>query len=249
MAKPESDMLYSITRLVLGSVMLTHDELQRQIKNWEQETARLLEEQRQREQQAFAERTQAEQTQAPVPPRLPAADKPADMMRYAMIGLMFETQSRFMARSPRAAKPNPLDSLAAPLIKTLQQTPVLNPLREPFDQMVRRGQSEVNRWVSRGRLEEYHSRQLIQTAATDSFESSVHSVVENAEVRALVQAQGEDLASEVVEEVRERAVSIDTYIERFIRFRLGRKPREELPDPPESVRMGAAVHQFRTTES
>jgi hypothetical protein len=249
MAKPESDMLYSITRLVLGSVMLTHDEMQRQIKNWEQETARLLEEQRQREQRAFAERARAEQTQAPAPPRLPTADKPADMMRHAMIGLLFETQSRFMARPPRTAKSNPLDSLAAPLIKMLQQTPVLNPLREPFDQMVRRGQSEVNRWVSRGRLEEYHSRQLIQTAVTDSFESSVHSVVDNEEVRALVQAQGEDLASEVVEEVRERTVSIDTYIERFIRLRLGRKPREELPDPPESVRMGAAVHHFRSTES
>jgi hypothetical protein len=249
MPKSEPDMLHSITRLVLGSVMLTHDGMQRQIKNWEQETARLLEEQRQREQRALAERAHIEKTSAPVPPRLPAADQPTDVLRHALIGLLFETQSRFIARRVSPAKPDPLESMAAPLVKALQQNPMLDPLREPFDQMVRRGQSEVNRWISRGRLEEYHSRQLIQTAVTDSFEASVHTVVDNEEVRALVQAQGEDLASEVVEEVRERAVSLDTYIERFIRLRLGRTPREDLPDPPESVRMGAAVHQFRSTES
>jgi hypothetical protein len=164
-------------------------------------------------------------------------DTPADLARYAMIGLLFETRMRVLAsKSGLGRVEKLLGGVAAPLMQTFDTNPLLSPVRKQVEGMVARGEREVDRWIALGRIEDQHSRVLAQTALQFSTESTIHSVVENPEVRDLVQQQSAGLADEVVEELRERAVSIDTYLERLIRRRLRRKPREDLPEPSDAVR-------------
>lgn len=71
---------------------------------------------------------------------------------------------------------------------------------------------------------------------------------ENSEaIRALVQSQSAGLASEVADSVRERTVTADTLLERFVRSVLRRRPREELDGPPPEVR-DQAEHPRRPTD-
>jgi len=70
---------------------------------------------------------------------------------------------------------------------------------------------------------------------------------ENSEaIRALVQSQSAGLASEVADSVRERTVTADTLLERFVRSVLRRRPRETLDGPPPEVR-DLAEHPRRRT--
>jgi len=65
----------------------------------------------------------------------------------------------------------------------------------------------------------------------------VEHLQENSEaIRALVQSQSAGLASEVADSVRERTVTADTLLERFVRSVLRRRPREELDGSPPEVR-------------
>jgi hypothetical protein len=76
----------------------------------------------------------------------------------------------------------------------------------------------------------------------------VEHLQENSEaIRALVQSQSAGLASEVADSVRERTVTADTLLERFVRSVLRRKPREELDGPPPEVR-DQAEHPRRHTD-
>jgi hypothetical protein len=104
---------------------------------------------------------------------------------------------------------------------------------------VARGEAEVARWIEIGRVEEGYSRKLVQTAIDDSVDMSLEYMADNPEVQELIQAQGTGLAFELIEEVRERTVSGDTYLEGVIRSLFWRTPRSDLPGPPNEVRSRA----------
>jgi hypothetical protein len=109
-------------------------------------------------------------------------------------------------------------------------------LRRRYDGLVLRGQKEVDRWVETGRTEDARSRSLAQSALDGSVDQSITFLTENEGVQELIQSQGVSLASEVVEEVRERAVSADNFFEGVIRAMFRRQPRSALPDPPPEVK-------------
>jgi hypothetical protein len=248
----KNTVLHSATRLALGSLMLAHDEFQRQLQVWERATEETLREQRETPTSPPANTPDF----APQRPALPGpTGSLANMARYAMIGLLFDVQER-VAANTRSLNFEQVDrtlgKVAAPVVKTLNQSPLLGPLRQQFDTLVARGETElaaaalrvqldIDTLVARGQSEEHYSRELAKNALQYSAQSTIHQVVENPEVRELVQQQGSGLANEVIEEVRERAISVDTLLERFIRLKLGRTPREELPEPSESLRRHAAT--------
>jgi hypothetical protein len=80
---------------------------------------------------------------------------------------------------------------------------------------------------------------MAEIAFDDTMESSVQYLAERPEIQDLIQSQGIGLASEVVDEVRERTISADTVLEGVFRAILRRTPRSELPPPPEVVQEGA----------
>jgi hypothetical protein len=55
-------------------------------------------------------------------------------------------------------------------------------------------------------------------------------------IHALVQTQSAGLATQVADSVRERTVTADALLERFVRAVLRRRPREELAGPPPEIR-------------
>jgi hypothetical protein len=61
-------------------------------------------------------------------------------------------------------------------------------------------------------------------------------------VQNLVQAQGAGLAGEVIDQVRERTVTLDSALELVARRLFGREPREALPSPPKEVQQRAEFH-------
>lgn len=63
-------------------------------------------------------------------------------------------------------------------------------------------------------------------------------------VQNLVQGQSISLAGDVMDEVRERTVTADSVVELIVRNILRRKPREQLPPPPEQVQRRAEVSRL-----
>jgi hypothetical protein len=59
------------------------------------------------------------------------------------------------------------------------------------------------------------------------------------QVQDLIQSQSLNMGNEVVEEVRERTVTLDSFVELLGRSLLRRTPREQLPEPPAAVQMRA----------
>jgi hypothetical protein len=228
----------------VGGLLLGSEELVQRVRMWEQETNRALDERQQAIQQSQAPQ---DSSYVPDPKRaLPApADTPAERARYAVIGALFEAQYRL---SPENAQHGPFNQafskLVSPMVETLRTNWLLAPARQQFDRLVSRGETEMERWIETGRIEEQHSRIMAQIAlehGTNTVVSAVSNAVsENPEIRDLVQQQGAGLADEVVEEVREWNVSADTFLENLVRLLLRRAPREELPAPPEEVREHAA---------
>ena len=61
------------------------------------------------------------------------------------------------------------------------------------------------------------------------------------QVQNLVQGQTIGMTTEIMNEVRERAVTADSVVEMLVRRVLGRKQREQLPEPPPEVQRRAEV--------
>jgi len=67
-------------------------------------------------------------------------------------------------------------------------------------------------------------------------------------VQELVRGQSAGLAEEVANSVRQRTVSADTLLERFVRTLLRRRPRRDLSEPPREVQEQAQPHRTHSDE-
>lgn len=234
---PDEHPAQSLTRLLVGSVVIGMDVLLEQLQRWEDETNLVLQEQASR---LDAYRSVSDEDLSWTPDqegepeaaaRQPEPVSAVDAIRYTLVGGLFEVQRR-ISPPPIESFDQPLARMLHPLVMQFATNPTLAPLREQFQQMSERGEQEVARLLDHGRREEAHSRLLFLTAMRVTTETSIHEVVQNQEVRQLVQQQSAGLANEVVEEVREHTFSIDTVVERFVRRTLNMRPREEITPPP-----------------
>ena len=168
-------------------------------------------------------------------------ERSSDIVRYALIGLMFDTQERVSNGLRTISRPAKLTGrLAEGILLPVSQSRLFAPVRKHLDALVERGEEEVNRWVKTGRSEETHSRALAQMVQDDFIDGVIEYLTGNEEIVGLVETQSSQLATEVVEEVRERTVSADTFLEGVTRSVLRRRPRPALPEPPPEVRQHAA---------
>jgi hypothetical protein len=163
-----------------------------------------------------------------------------ELLRYALTGLLFEAQDGLMEglglldRLGRA-----VDRLAQPWLRPVQRSRLLSPFWKRYEALAQRGEQEVNRWIERGRREARLSRRLAETALKTTVDQNIEYLTTNPEVQELVQTQSTGLANEVIEEVRERTVSADTFLEGLARSLLRRVPRQYLPEPSGEVRQRA----------
>jgi hypothetical protein len=162
------------------------------------------------------------------------------LARYITIGAIFDAQERLergLIQFGRAG--NAVNRLATRASKPLRWIPGVKPLGRSIDRLAARGEQEVARWIKLGRQEEQESKEFAERVIIDTLGEYFQYLADHPAVEELVEEQSTGLATEVVEEVRERAVSLDTFLEGFARAMLRRTPRSRLPLPPAPVRMSA----------
>jgi hypothetical protein len=230
-----ADHLRSLTRLVIGGTEVGLVELFHQLEQWEAEVERWKQNK---------ESSPGERDSLPEPAlTIEEQERMADLARYAVIGWIFSLQDSARRRVHLAVRAQRLAArIAAPAFRSLQMARLLPgyaSLDRSFEQLVHRGRKEVQQWIASGKAEEEHSQLLAGAAFDKTIDSYIEYLTHNPEVKDLVQRQSTGLATEVVEEVRERTVSADTFLEGIARTLLRKVPRAYLPEPPPEVRSGA----------
>jgi hypothetical protein len=160
-------------------------------------------------------------------------------IRHTLLGVLFAAQDRFLESAKSFAKiDRDLYQAASPIINPLSRivsSQSFTPMRDRFERYVDRGQQEVDQLAQLGRLEERHSRALVEQAFFQSVDGSLDYLAQNEGIQELVQTQGTSLATDMIYEVRERTVSADNLVEGLIRYILRRPSRTDLPLPPLEV--------------
>lgn len=203
----------TLSRLLVGSALLGWDVMMTAL---QAEDADL----------AGEESTQSEEPADVSPTGAPDGEADA-RARQALIGLVFDTGERAVRSGGSAVgvAARTTRALTGPAARWAGRSRLLAPARRRYESLVERGESELERWVERGRAEEARSRALLQTALIQTVDTSMDYVIDNPKVQELVAEQSTSVAQEVVEELRERAVSMDLLVERLVGWVLRRPHR------------------------
>lgn len=227
--------LRSFTRLLIGGILLGSELLENRLREWEGNGKT-----------ADPEHSEDDVLQKsgenPLPETLPAPyvrrsqQNNIANMRYALIGLIFEGEDKLdEALSAAQQISRRVNTVIDPIYRPVQKIRKLGPVQKNFDQLTRRGQTTLDRWVYRGREEENISRQLTQTAATSTLDQSIEYMADNEAIAGLIQSQSLSLAEQLLKLVRAISVSADYYFEGLVRYILRRPPRYLLPLPSREV--------------
>jgi uncharacterized RDD family membrane protein YckC len=135
-------------------------------------------------------------------------------LRYGTIGLISglmdgagDGMGRLYALSDSAAQS------ASKIISPVWNSALFAPFHQPAIRAEQAGADAVNKWIERGRIEEVRSRALAQVSINNLVEESVSEITSNTQVQTIVQeviaSQSTSMIAEIIEEVRERFVSLD----------------------------------------
>jgi hypothetical protein len=227
----------SLTRLVVGGVLAGIDAMMDRLLTWEQRRRTPPETLRKRNRGGLNTTLDEERFRVASYSYDPAYER----ARHMWVGLVFISQERLSKGFRRLGRfPQTVFGWLQPVIHPLARGPLWRPLRYGLERLSKRGETEVERWVAIGKREEANSRQLVEIAVQHTVDQSIHYLTLNEEVQELVKIQSTGLADEAIEELRERSVSADSFLEGLVRFVLRRRPRIEIPPPPEDVRAHAA---------
>lgn len=184
---------------------------------------------------AQARRWRAELEAEPKLLPAPGSETGADLLRYALIGLIFagERTARSQTRRLGRLVLGSVD-VATAVARPLTRSWLTAPLRRPLTALAQRGQLEAARLVQQGRLEEAVSRLLARKITNETVELVLDYLSDKPEVRRLLQQQSVGLADEVVSEVRGRSIAADAFLETLVRRLLNRAPRASEPAPEPS---------------
>ena len=228
----------SITRLFIGSLVIGIDTLSNGMNNWDS----LDDKNNNSIQPSLLDTAKESETDFS-----PSTTDNQDEIRYALVGLLFKSQDYIESGLDTVDRVSrKISDIANPMIRPITNSWLAKPFQKRFSQLVSRGEEEVSNWIAIGKNEEIRSKKLVETAAIDQVDNVMLYLAEKPEVQEIIQGQSISLASEIVEEIRERAVSADNLIEGFIRITFRMKSRSELPDPPAEVKARAIlIHQIR----
>jgi hypothetical protein len=178
-----------------------------------------------------------------------------DRLRYAVIGLIFDTQNmigRSIALSAQATELalDVTNELTKPMRNFFLFRPVTKRVEKRFDQMAQRGRGNLARWTEIGRQVEPEGRRLAEMTYRELVDEFISKLADNPELQQLVAQQSISLAAGVRDEVRERTVTSDNVLEGIARRILRRTPRPELAEPPPAVMRwaGISVDELRHLE-
>jgi hypothetical protein len=237
---PDVGIVRSITRLIVGGLSIGYDGLITRLQEWERTAAEgsIKQPTTSQENRLLTQPEQGTNIEIVTIPQ--ENETNADLLRLALVGMVFETEKHIVSGIKSLDNASRVGSnLVEPLVNSFQQNRLLSPLHQRFEKWVQRGQEEVNHWIELGRSEDEHSQALARAAFYERVDTTIDYLSAEPGVRELVQSQGVSLAGEVVEEVRERSVSADNFLEGVVRTMLRRPQRSELPEPPIEIKSKA----------
>jgi hypothetical protein len=203
----ELDLLYVLTCLLVGGAVELSEALVDLARSW--------------------------QARANASPKLlapPTSETSTDLLRYAVVGILFEGQQRIRSQTVRlgeivASSVNMAASAARPVTNSWLMTP----LRRPAQTFANQCESELARWIHRGRIEEAVSRLMARELSDETVSLLLGYLGDKPEVRSLIQQQGLSMAGEVMGEVQKQGAAADTFLENVVRRLLQRGPRQTPP--------------------
>jgi hypothetical protein len=232
----DADVLRTLTRLLVGSTEMSVDQIVHALRSWEQAVAEGEDLTETRTVEVLTVDV-VETDDGEVMPVIPEAETDADLIRYAMIGMLFETQKRMRSSANMVGKfGRAVERASRPWLRPLRKSRLFSPMQRRYDSLVKRGEKEVNRWVALGRVESAQSQRVAATALTHTVDQSIEYLADAPQVKELVASQGTSMATEMMDDVRGRTVNADNFVEGLIRALLRLTPRSELPGPPPEVR-------------
>ncbi|HUS94061.1 MAG TPA: RDD family protein [Patescibacteria group bacterium] len=224
----------TFTRVTLGSALLTLDTISDR-----------LEQAREIDQEAVPTPRSAENVLVPVSEWEEQFGETPDLTaRYLALGMMIDVRTKAsrgvkLARSIGDLAANGINIVIGPLGRSR----AVSPFRRKFDTSVERGESQVNHWMALGRVEDARSRQVAEVAVGQIADEAMDDIVESERIQLFIQeivsAQSMGIIDEAIEEVRERTLSTDIFLERPFRRVLRRPKRDKVPRPdydPEVIR-------------
>ncbi|MFN2141194.1 MAG: RDD family protein [Candidatus Promineifilaceae bacterium] len=135
-------------------------------------------------------------------------------LRYAAIGFLGGALDGAQDGAGRLSNMTDAATRAAgKIISPIWNSFLLEPFHVPVKRAETAGENKVDEWIRRGRVEEVRSRALAEVSINNFIEESVTDLTENDQVQLIVQqviaSQSTGLATEMLEEMRERLVSLD----------------------------------------
>jgi hypothetical protein len=224
------DALRSTTRLLVGLALIGGDELLKRLQMLEHDFDALPP-----NPEEMAARIRTSPTGQHIP----------DDIRHALIGLAFELQDQVRVQTPRllATADQIISDVTRPAQSILNHLPIIGSLSKSlglqYDAMQKRGEDRLARWIAIGQREEARSRVLADQTANQIVDDFIDYLGDKPEVQELIAGQTTGLAGEVLDEVRERTVSGDSFLEGIVRSLLRKAPRAELPPPSTEIRESA----------
>jgi hypothetical protein len=229
----DEEVLRRLIRLVVGVILVGQDALQKYLPLWETEARQILDE-LEKKTSPSAET----QTEAPGPVTLTNTPWFPKAWEFRLIGLAFESPNYLrMAFKQLSQAPKSAWRATAPLRRPLDWLGVTDFTRNWLNGAHEQLKTDLERLEEIGRSESAPSRALGQAAVMESFDRFLQRLAENPEVQELVQTQTSGLTTEFVDEIRERTVSADTFVEVILRRLLKqpiRPPQKMEPIPPEA---------------
>jgi hypothetical protein len=224
------DALRSTTRLLVGLALIGGDELLKRVQTLEHTISTTPPDPAEIE-----ERIRTSPTGQHIP----------DDVRHALIGMAFDVQDQIRVTTPRllSMSDEVLSSVTRPVENLLNHLPIVGALNKSIGQQVdvlqRRGEKRLQRWITIGQREEARSRVLADMTANRIVDDFIDYLADKPEVQDLITGQTTGLAGEVLNEVRERTVSGDSFLEGIVRALLRKAPRAELAPPSTEIRQSA----------
>lgn len=228
--KTNHGSLRPFSKLLIGSIAIGLDELSSRLNSWEKKShpepiissAGILD----------SQKDTSKPNSEVIPYEIIEGDFPQYESRYVLIGLLNVSEDRLVSAVKKAGRIGGIiKRITYPIVKPLNRNWLIPPLQRRYAALIERGETELNNMVLVGRSEYDKSRRMAQIAYEDSFEEAVDSLSTNPEIQDLIQSQGMGLAEEVINEVRERSLSADNFVDSFVRSILRRKPRSIIPPP------------------
>jgi hypothetical protein len=138
-----------------------------------------------------------------------------DQLRFLLLGLLFEIPDIFESRLKVANhSSSKVFGFLSKIISPFTDSWVFSPVKHQYDYAAARGEKVLDRLMMKGRIEEQHSRQMLQQKAIDDvINEFAEYLVQKIKVQEIIEREGTTMAGDVIGEFQEQSADVDSILE------------------------------------